>query len=217
MWVFNESRKRRINPKTINALLNTNHVGAFLQAYQQAFGEFSFVGYNKPSTVKYTRKQDGELLKLLKSSSHFKTFYEQTEHVVRQIAPQDALSKDLAMVVLQPIGLAIEGSIQLLIGLVDVTSNIPAVLKKEKNTMPLAMSQLWLGVSIILLAAVAPLARIYHAATRAFASVVKEEPALLDSLDLDDDDWTTVYSALAENESVQEESKERPTPQDFSL
>ncbi|MDF1683740.1 MAG: hypothetical protein P1U36_03685 [Legionellaceae bacterium] len=163
--------KHKINPREINSLLNQEHVDAFVQAYQQAFGEHASIAYTRQEG-QYAPKQDSKLLELLKKSPYFSKLSEQVQNSLGD-SPVDFFGKDLAMMVLQPIGLAIEGSLQTIIGLVQMMSHIPAVLNNEDkdDQMHLAMSKTWLGVSILLLAAVAPLARMFHAATRAYASV----------------------------------------------
>lgn len=156
--------------KKVNPLLDELHIGRFESAYKQAFGENAFVAYGQGYSG-YSRKLKNQFVKVLEETSQRDLSSEITQ-AMKKINTGDALSKDLAMVVLRPIGLAIEGSMQTLIGLVQVMSNIPAVLKKEDDgEMLLAMSRVWLGVSILLLAAIAPLARLYNAATRAYASV----------------------------------------------
>ena len=156
--------------KKMNPLLDDRHIGWFENAYKQAFGENASVAYGQGYSG-YSRKLKNQLIKVLEETSQRDLSTEITQ-VMKKINTGDAFSKDLAMLVLQPIGLAIEGSMHTLIGLVQLMSNIPAVLKKkDEGEMLLAMSRVWLGVSILLLAAVAPLARLYNAATRAYASV----------------------------------------------
>jgi hypothetical protein len=188
----NSKTGHKVDPRKINALLNPKHVDAFVQAYQQAFGEQSFVAYTGLMRG-YTRKRDSELLTVFKMSPHFSKFSNTIQDALDK-SPVDFFSKDLAMVVLQPIGLAIEGSLQTIIGLIQMLSNIPALLKQKDNEMLLGMSRTWLGVSILLLAAVAPLARLYNAATRAYASVVEPKKSVRDEwqvmdvdVDVDDD------------------------------
>ncbi len=178
----NSKTGHKVDPRKINALLNPKHVDAFVQAYQQAyqqaFGEQSSVAYTGLMRG-YTRKRDSELLTVFKMSPHFSKFSNTIQDALDK-SPVDFFSKDLAMVVLQPIGLAIEGSLQTIIGLIQMLSNIPAACKQEDNDMLLGMSRTWLGVSILLLAAVAPLARLYNAATRAYASVVEPKKSVRD-------------------------------------
>jgi hypothetical protein len=201
------------NLKKINPLLDERHIGRFENAYKQAFGENVSVAYGQGYSG-YSRKLKNQLVKVLEETSHRDLSTDITQ-VMKKINTGDSLSKDLAMVVLRPIGLAIEGSMQTLIGLVQMMSNIPAVLKKEDDSeMLLAMSRTWLGVSILLLAAVAPLARLYNAATRAYASVAfdkDKEPSFEDEWQVVDhetsdagdfDDWLEVDSEISYDEET---------------
>jgi len=186
--------------KKVNPLLDELHIGRFESAYKQAFGENASVAYRQGYSG-YSLKLKNQLVQVLEETSDLDLSTEITQ-VMEKINTGDALSKDLAMVVLRPIGLAIEGSMPTLIGLVQMMSNIPAVLKKKDDSeMLLAMSRVWLGVSILLLAAVAPLARLYNAATRAYASVAYDDGFDVDS-EMSDEDEFEVDSEMSDAEDL---------------
>jgi len=169
-----EKLGKKLMPKGImGLLLKDKHLKEFEIAYKKAFGE-NTVAYGQG---RYSNGVKEAMLQHLDTNAeHFPSFPRRTEILESQKGlvetfNSDTFAKDLAMVVLQPIGLAIEGSIKTLIGLAQVFSNIvPALKQSEESKMDAAMSQLCLGVCTLLLAAVAPLARLYNAATRAYAS-----------------------------------------------
>lgn len=109
--------------KRKNPLLDQCHLEAFECAYKQAFGEHASVAYGQ-GAQSYSIKMKNSLLEVLETSDNFKRFSETIQKTVKRINTGDALSKDIAMIVLRPIGLAIEGSMHVLIGLVQVMSNI---------------------------------------------------------------------------------------------
>ena len=158
---------------------------AAVEAYQNAFGETT-KAYGKGT---YSQKSKASLLELIASNEY-------TEHVSKEMKRNaeallgvlddphkealtgDTLVKDMTMIVLQPISLAIEGSMQAVHGLIQVVGNIiPAIKQSDDSQMQLAMAKTMLGVGILLLAAIAPVARLYNAMTRAYTTKVELDDA----------------------------------------
>jgi len=82
----------------------------------------------------------------------------------------DSFAKDMYMVVMQPVSLAISSAIITAFGLVKAGFNIlPALTDSENSELLFSMHIALIGVGIGLLVLVAPFARMYNIATRVFA------------------------------------------------
>ena len=88
----------------------------------------------------------------------------------------DSFTKDILMSALQPIHVAICGAMITAVSLIRVAFNIlPALAGSSDSDLMGATAETLLGVGCLVLAAVTPLARLYNAFTRAYASVMGEE------------------------------------------
>ncbi len=89
---------------------------------------------------------------------------------LKKFLPGDTFAKDMCMTVMAPISLAISGAINTATGLLGIGLNLlPALAGSKSSKLERAFIITAMGIGAILLAAVAPMARLYNSATRVLA------------------------------------------------